>query len=505
MIAIVGEIALALALAPAVPRGGGDGDVPREWMDPLSRACLFPHRREVSEPEFARLQPATVHFENASGAQLRGLWYENGDSERTILVCMGNTGNATWMVPYAAILVDGGFDVLLFDYQGFGASEGVASLLSLPGDALAAWRYLTDVKGRRPEQIGVLGISLGSVLALTLAADVQPHACAVEDLFLPERELDDFASGADSTAEQLALAGVKTLVLPKVDPRANAARFGGPLFLMHGDSDWLLTPLATLELAQSRPQNTRTWILADTGHSPESLEIDEWEYRDQLAGFFRDAFEAGGSPLDEPGVRFEVIASNDAEHADLPSTGVAPAPVPAPHVPSTRVKVTVTSSEAAALQVTLAGDPPDPRHGHPRFHHERRTVPAGESSFECELEFEPSRATACARAISAIAATAPGNASFRRCRSRSPICTTSSTRSVRRTRREWLATRGELGGRRDEDGAVPGVLERILEAARGRAPRRRRRPSARATALRAPARPGCVCPRRGGLDRFARA
>jgi pimeloyl-ACP methyl ester carboxylesterase len=355
--------------------GVEDGDAEaRARMDPLSRGLLFPREYEVTDLEYARLLPDTVHFENAQGAQLRGLWYESGDSDDTVIVCMGNTGNASWMTPHAAILHDAGFDVLLFDYQGFGPSEGVASLLSLPGDALAAWNFVTAEKGRKPEQIGVLGISLGSVLAMQLAAEQQPRACAVEDLFFPDRQLEGFAGEAASATEKMALAGLKALVLPKIDPRVNAKKFHGPLFLMHGDLDWLLTPMATVELAELRPENRRVWILAQTGHSPDSLQIDEWEYRDQLAGFFRDAFAAGAGgrgnsnrALQEPSAKCEPAAGEG------------------------RLRVTVTSAAAGPVQITLVGTG---EKGEPRFQHEHRFVDEGETTFECAVPFVPQHALA---------------------------------------------------------------------------------------------------------------
>jgi pimeloyl-ACP methyl ester carboxylesterase len=340
----------------------------RALMDPVSASLLFPRNRELEDAQFAQLQATEVRFENAQGSKLRGLWFENGDSDDVVLVCMGNTGNATWMLPYAAFLREGGFDVLLFDYQGFGPSEGVASLLSLPGDALAAWRFLTEETGRKPSQIGVLGISLGSVLALQLAAEQQPRACAVEDVFFPDRELAAGVGADAPAAAKLALAGIQAMVLPKVDPRRNSAAFGGALFLMHGDLDWLLTPMATVELAEARPKDRRAWILANTGHSPDSLQIDEWEFRDQLVGFFRDAFAApatvGAPLLSEPAAKLEVLSKEPP-----------------------RVKVTVEAAEPGPVQVTLvaAGD----KDRKPLFHHERRYATAGASAFECSPAFVP--------------------------------------------------------------------------------------------------------------------
>lgn len=369
LVACIASAALAspaprAAAQVAVPRDDG---MPRATMDPISSRLLFPVATELSETEFEALLPQTVQFENGDGALLRGLWYESAASDRTVLVCMGNTGNCSWFVPFAAILQGGGCDVLLFDWQGYGKSAGAPSLLSLPGDALAAWRFVTEAKGRKPAQVGLLGISLGSVVALQLAATLQPAACAVEDLFFPDEQLAAAVGTPDSTAARVALAALKALVLPQIDPRVNAQRYGGPLFLLHGDADWLLTPMATVRLFAQRPERTRAWLMAGTGHSPDSLQVDEWEYRDQLRRFFADAFAAaeGGTPLPlEPQASVAVVQAEPL-----------------------RLRVEVTAARAGAVQIALArgcegAAPLD-------AFYERRLVAAGTTAFECDAPFVP--------------------------------------------------------------------------------------------------------------------
>jgi len=375
----------AVATPPAPARDEDDGAAGRDLragMDPISAALLFPLTHEIDDERYRDLPHTAVHFENAAGAVLHGLWFDRaeppGAAERTVLVCGGNTGNATFFLPFAELLRAAGFDVLLFDYQGFGRSEGIAALASLPGDVAAAWRWLTEVQGRSRERIGVLGISLGSVLALQLAAEVQPAACAAEDLFFPDEQLDRAVGAPESAAARLALSAVKGFLLPAIDPRRNAARYAGPLFLLHGAEDWLLTPMATVRLLAERRERTRGWILAGAGHSPDSLQVEEWEYREQLGRFFAEAFAAteraaaiGASAIawDEPQATFTV------------EPGSPP-----------RVAVEVTAPARAAVQLALVR----PRTGAASLeaHYERREVPAGTSRFECAPPFVPEHVVA---------------------------------------------------------------------------------------------------------------
>ena len=140
----------------------------RPTSDPISQLCLHPWKGDFRKPKDAHLAADEVYFTNASGHQLRGWLFEAEDAQKSILFCMGNAGNISLMLPYAKILQDAGFEVLLFDYQGFGNSEGAAGINSLLSDSLAAFDFLIDSRGRMPQDIGIFGVSLGSVLALTV-------------------------------------------------------------------------------------------------------------------------------------------------------------------------------------------------------------------------------------------------------------------------------------------------------------------------------------------------
>ena len=284
---------IMLAMSLSLRVSGAEWDrKPRPTADPVSSACLFPWGADFTTPEQAGLQSETVRFSNRHGTVLRGWYFTADNSTHTILFCMGNTGNISLMLPYANILQQGGFDVLLFDYSGFGQSEGTASVVTLLDDTHAAIDFLVHERQRSINQIGLFGVSLGSIPALTIAADRQPAAVAVEDAFVPETEIKRWLPYRDrlSTLENFALRSVETLILPKVDPRRNASRLQCPLLLMHGVQDKLLPPVGSIHVAESATGPTRVWLMDNTGHAPDSLEVNDLEYARQLTTFFDQAF-----------------------------------------------------------------------------------------------------------------------------------------------------------------------------------------------------------------------
>ncbi len=366
--ALYGRVSAAVALLALMwccqQAIAADGILPelREAADPVSNAALMPFGGDFRVPADADLPAETVYFNNEFGTKLRGWYFPAEGSQQTVLFCMGNTGNVSIMLPYAKILHEGGFDVLLFDYQGFGASEGLASVFSLPGDVRSAFDFVVTKTGRPAQQIGVFGVSLGSVLAMAVAADRQAGAAAVEDVFLPTEMMDtmlDQHLNAGATAKAM-LKTMSGALLAQVDPLVTAKRLQGPLFLIHGVHDRLLPPSGTLRVAEAASGPTRVWMMQNTGHAPESLEVNEAEYAAQLQTFFRDAF---AGELRDPAVRY--VAEPDGGE----------------HVVKATITPAVGDTGAHAVQLVVSD-----RHG--QFHFHRCECPE-EETFALKVPFVP--------------------------------------------------------------------------------------------------------------------
>jgi fermentation-respiration switch protein FrsA (DUF1100 family) len=76
-----------------------------------------------------------------------------------------------------------GFAVLVFDYRGYGRSEGEPKEDGIYRDAEAAWNYLVNDRGFTPSQIVLHGRSLGGGVASYLAAEHKAAALILESTF----------------------------------------------------------------------------------------------------------------------------------------------------------------------------------------------------------------------------------------------------------------------------------------------------------------------------------
>jgi uncharacterized protein len=146
----------------------------------LAQDSLIFHRQPLPEArrvEIARRFPAAteVTLPSADGTKLHGWLVKPHGNGRTPLVLYygGNAEEASHMLEAIGDPVHGDTPAvawLLFNYRGYGASEGSPSQRALVADALAQYDYASKLSGIDAERIFAFGRSLGSGVAVQLAA-----------------------------------------------------------------------------------------------------------------------------------------------------------------------------------------------------------------------------------------------------------------------------------------------------------------------------------------------
>ena len=148
----------------------------------VNETALVYHPREAAfeggriNPPPAALQVELVRFAASDGAQLAAWLIPPPGGDTTafwVLVCHGNAGNITLTKrqDFYARLRALGVGILAFDYRGFGASdERAPTEAGLYLDAQAAYGFLRATRGIPADRIVIFGHSLGSGVAVDLAA-----------------------------------------------------------------------------------------------------------------------------------------------------------------------------------------------------------------------------------------------------------------------------------------------------------------------------------------------
>ncbi|GMV96867.1 MAG: hypothetical protein AMXMBFR83_12270 [Phycisphaerae bacterium] len=113
-----------------------------------------------------------VRFPSANGAMISA-WFvpaQNGTARGTFLVHTGMEGNIGRFMPLLVAGAERDFNVLVYDWQGFGASEGIKDFRNFEHDTHAALGYLRSRPEPSCRKIIHTGISLGCLPAVAITA-----------------------------------------------------------------------------------------------------------------------------------------------------------------------------------------------------------------------------------------------------------------------------------------------------------------------------------------------
>lgn len=142
-----------------------------------------PKEQIKSTPADKNLSYEWVNLTSKGGVKIYGWWVPSTKPRGVVLFCHGNGGNISYLLDTAEIFHRLGLSSLLFDYRGYGKSEGHPSEDGTYQDAEAAWNYLVETRNIKSENIIIFGRSLGGPIAARLAGKHRPGLLIVESSF----------------------------------------------------------------------------------------------------------------------------------------------------------------------------------------------------------------------------------------------------------------------------------------------------------------------------------
>ncbi|MBS1792967.1 MAG: alpha/beta hydrolase [Acidobacteria bacterium] len=136
------------------------------------------------QPALYRDDRSVIKIATPSGEKISAKFFPAPDAEYTILFSHGNAEDIGGAGPFFEELRRQGFNVLAYDYRGYGTSDGAPSEKNAYEDAAAAYDYLVDQLKIPPAKIIVFGRSLGGAVAIDLAARKPCAGLIAESTFL---------------------------------------------------------------------------------------------------------------------------------------------------------------------------------------------------------------------------------------------------------------------------------------------------------------------------------
>ncbi|NOU29564.1 MAG: alpha/beta hydrolase [Polyangiaceae bacterium] len=253
------------------------------------RLFYHPDHERYGSPGDSGLRFDDVRFVSADGTKLAG-WFipALGPAKGTVIHFHGNAQNMSAHWGFAGWLAGRGFNVFVFDYRGYGASEGSPEPKGVYEDSVAAIRAARVHSGVDPERLLLFGQSLGgtnAIVALGRGERAGVRAIAVEATF---------ASYSSIASDKLPGAGLLMSDAYSAD-RVVAALSPTPLLLIHGTADAVIGPKHSAML-YAKAKEPKAFIVVPGGEHIEAMTARFGDtYRDELVAFFEHALE-GAEP-----------------------------------------------------------------------------------------------------------------------------------------------------------------------------------------------------------------
>jgi len=249
------------------------------WL--YQRRLLY--RPESRVPAASLVLPGAVEVEIPTGDGLiLGGWLvpSQGRSDgAAVLIFNGNAGNRSMRAPIAAAFSRAGLVALLFDYRGYGGNPGSPTERGLIDDGVAAHRYLAALPEVDPEKIVYYGESLGTGVAVAVAADEPPVALVLRS---------PFNSMVEVAQLHYPWLPVDWLLEDRYMSGERVAGIDCPLLVIAGESDRTVPFAQSRVLFEKAPMSMKRFIaVPEADHNDPELIGDDVMRR--TIGFLRDA------------------------------------------------------------------------------------------------------------------------------------------------------------------------------------------------------------------------
>lgn len=198
-----------------------------------------------------------VAVETADGLTLSGWYLPAWNATHALMYCHGNAGSIHDWVEATPNFVEDRVSVLIWDYRGYGRSEGEPSEEGLYLDGRAMWAWLKERAAQEGVPASILGKSLGSAVAIQIGIEDRPTSLILDSAFTSMREIVGLHAYWAPQA-----------MIPKLyESLEKVPAITSPTLLLHGGQDQLV-PLSqgeSLFEAITAPKSMR--VFPSAGHN----------------------------------------------------------------------------------------------------------------------------------------------------------------------------------------------------------------------------------------------
>lgn len=252
------------------------------WTQLEKRFVFFPVAELLYTPNDVNLEYEDVRIQTSDGLVLQG-WFISGKVETgsnvTWLWFHGNGGNLGHRIEELALAHHRTeANIFIFDYRGYGESEGAPSEKGTYLDSHAVMEYLSSWSDVDPGRIVYLGHSLGAAVAVELALTQPPMAMVL---------VSPFASVRDMANLTLPFPPIGWLVRNHYDSISRIQQLDVPVLVLHGDQDETVPIDQGRKLYRAANQPKRFQVLEGAAHN-DTFEVVPEQYWGTIEAFLAE-------------------------------------------------------------------------------------------------------------------------------------------------------------------------------------------------------------------------
>lgn len=206
----------------------------------------------------------------ADNPQLNGWLYRKPGANLVVIFNHGNTGNLSYRQWKAEAIIDSGASLFLYDYRGYGRSDGKPTVAGIVEDAVSAYDYLVKEQGFASSSIVLYGESLGTVVSSEVA---RRRICAGLIMQSP------CISAEALCKEQMKILSVYPSPLffrPSLDNLEYARGAHPPMLIVTGKRDEIIPFERSLTLFEQTSQPKSLLVLQNSSHNDFSSDLKQF-------------------------------------------------------------------------------------------------------------------------------------------------------------------------------------------------------------------------------------
>ena len=204
------------------------------------------------------LKVQDISFQSVDGVNLHGWFVPTPSARATLLWFHGNAGNLSHRLDNIQRLLPLNLNIFIFDYRGYGKSEGEPDEKGIYKDSQAAYNMILELEGVTVNSLFLFGRSLGGICATETALNNPARGLILESTF---------TSASDMSRKIMPLIPLGWAIRSKLNAINKVAELKLPKLFLHGDRDEVVPFELGRKLYEGASDPKSFYIIQGAGHN----------------------------------------------------------------------------------------------------------------------------------------------------------------------------------------------------------------------------------------------